>query len=134
VLSDDSYMEGFDDGLKDMLLELKMIDCHRTLVKQRKIESHKAKRLDPADVETRKWAQPLKDAHKAYKDEVDKLAEAKAVHAASQSILAKSKQADYETRETHCLQAIQDARQWCEAARVYVFVFTHDNHHTLASY
>jgi hypothetical protein len=101
-------------------------------VEQRKIESHKAKQRDPSDAEIREWPQELKAAHGSYKNEVKILAEAKAVYAASQTIMAKGKQADYETRRGHCLQAMQHAREWCEAARVYVFVFRFATHHAMA--
>jgi hypothetical protein len=125
-------MAAIGERIKDKLLQLKMTDGQRTLVEQRKIESHKAKHLDPSDAEEREWAKELKYAHQVYKDEVKILTEAKAVYAASQSILAKGKQADYKTRRGHCLRAVRHAREWCEAARVYVFVFTFATHHAMA--
>ncbi|KAK4247664.1 hypothetical protein C7999DRAFT_31965 [Corynascus novoguineensis] len=123
VLSDDSYIASFkpgiDDSFKEMLNEIKMTDSNRSLLKERKIQSHEVKKRDPADTERRtNWTPQMVAEYDGYKEKVKLLEKAKAKQVASEKAAKGSKKSDMKTQEKLRLQALADDKAWLDAAIV----------------
>ncbi|TGJ80525.1 hypothetical protein E0Z10_g8231 [Xylaria hypoxylon] len=129
VLSDDSYLAtlkpGIDDQFKEMLNHVKMIENNRKVLKERKIQSHEAKKRDPNDVNRRlDWLPQMEADYKSYKAKVDLLSAAKTTQEASEKAAKKSKNADLATQEKARNAALDDDRIWLAAA-IACFFYTH---------
>ncbi|KAI0531711.1 hypothetical protein GGR58DRAFT_518297 [Xylaria digitata] len=126
ILSDDSYLSpleaGTDDLFKKFLNDVKMIENNRSVSKERKIQSHEAKKRDPNDVGTRcDWTPQMQSDYASYKTKVSlislarktQIASAKAARAAMES-----KNIDLATLEEYHNAALEDAEKWQHAAMV----------------
>lgn len=121
VLSDDSYLAdlkpGIDDQFKAMLDNIRMIENNRKILKERKIQSHEAKKRDPNDKDRRTdWTSEMEAGYLSYKGKVDVLNEAKKVQEASEKVAKKSKNVDIATQEKNRNKALADDEVWLDAA------------------
>lgn len=125
VLSDDSYLAtlkpGIDDQFQDMLSHIRVIENHRRVLRERKIQSHQAKKRDPNDVDRRlDWSPQMDADYASYKAKVNLLSAAKSTQEASEKIARKSKRADLSTQEKARNTALEDDKAWLDAAIAYV--------------
>ncbi|KAI1159852.1 hypothetical protein F5B18DRAFT_635283 [Nemania serpens] len=121
VLSDDSYLAtlkpGIDDQFQDMLSHIRVIENHRRVLRERKIQSHQAKKRDPNDVDRRlDWSPQMDADYASYKAKVNLLSAAKSTQEASEKIARKSKRADLSTQEKARNTALEDDKAWLDAA------------------
>ncbi|KAI0860873.1 hypothetical protein F4860DRAFT_478012 [Xylaria cubensis] len=119
VLSDDSYLktlEPIDDQFKEMLSHVRIIESHRAVLRERKIQSHEAKKRDPNDTDKRKWTDQMEAEYASYKAKVDVLSAARGVQKASAKVAKQSKTADISTQETARKIALEDDKKWLDAA------------------
>jgi len=121
ALSEDSYLgslvPGLDDQFKTMLNEVKMVENHRKFVKERKIQSHKAKKLDPADIGRRTdWSDQQNEDWSSYKEKVLDITEPKRQHDASVKAAKESRGADLSTLETARNKALDDGVELADVA------------------
>ncbi|RYP13396.1 hypothetical protein DL767_010754 [Monosporascus sp. MG133] len=121
VLSDDSYLAtlkpGIDDQFKEMLSHVKVIENDRKILKERKIQSHEAKKRDPNDTQRRTdWTPQMEADYASYKAKVDALFAAKKVQEASEKVAKQSKTADIAIQEKNRNEALRDDEKWLDAA------------------
>ncbi|KAI1734077.1 hypothetical protein F4680DRAFT_365179 [Xylaria scruposa] len=119
VLSDDSYLKTLkpiDDQFQEMLSHVRIIENHRRVLKERKIQSHEAKKRDPNDVDKRKWTDQMEADYASYKAKVDVLSAAKNVQVASERVARQSRKADISTQEKVRNIALEDDKKWLDAA------------------
>jgi hypothetical protein len=121
VLSDDSYLAelkpGIDDQFKTMLDSIRMIENNRKILKERKIQSHEAKKRDPNDKDRRTdWTPEMEAGYLAYKAKVEALNKAKSVQEASEKVAKQSKKVDIATQEKNRNKALADDELWLDAA------------------
>ncbi|KAJ3579529.1 hypothetical protein NPX13_g1035 [Xylaria arbuscula] len=116
VLSDDSYIvkleQDLDDTFKDILASVETPASQRSIMKERRIQSHIIKRRDPNDVGSETWSDEMKADHKAYKGKVNDLAKAAKTQKMSRKIGRETKKDDLATYEAVCNTALSDAREW----------------------
>ncbi|KAI3398711.1 hypothetical protein diail_8750 [Diaporthe ilicicola] len=90
VLSDDSYLAKFkpvDEGFKEMMKEVNALDTKRSIIKERKVQSHIQKRRDQTDVDRREdWTEQQIQDYASYKALVKSLSDANKVAAASTKV------------------------------------------------
>ncbi|KAK4150487.1 hypothetical protein C8A00DRAFT_36923 [Chaetomidium leptoderma] len=96
VLSDDSYLgkllPGKDDDFQALLNTIKALDTERSLAKERKIQSHEAKKRDPTDTDRRTdWTPQMEREHAAYKAKVETIKAARIVALAAGTRAKESK-------------------------------------------
>ncbi|KAK9413597.1 hypothetical protein SUNI508_11806 [Seiridium unicorne] len=121
VLSDDSYIThlkpGLDDEFKEMLNHVKVIENDRKILRERKIQSHKAKKRDPKDVSRRlDWTPQMEADYESYKAKVDALSVAKTAQDASEMAAKKSRHADLAIQKEVRSTALEDDEKWLDAA------------------
>ncbi|KAK4032831.1 hypothetical protein C8A01DRAFT_40716 [Parachaetomium inaequale] len=124
ALSDDSYIgdlaqRNIDNALKEMLTEVKLLDGSNTLVMARKLLSHDVKKLDPADIQKRKWSEQMVKDHSAYKDKVKALEVARKVALASTKAAKKASRGNnvnFVKLEQLRHKALDDDEVWLNAA------------------
>lgn len=121
MLSDDSYLAtlkpGIDDLFKEMLNHVKMIENDGPIQLERKIQSHEAKRRDPADTKKRTdWTPRVEADYLSYKAKVDVLKVAKRVQEASENVAKNNENTDIPTQEKHRNRALIDDGLWLDAA------------------
>lgn len=123
ALSDDSYLARLKpedvDRLTEMLNNVRMVENHRKLLKERKIQSHELKKRDPNDTARRTdWENDKQVADwTAYKAKVDALAAAKAVQVISEENAKNAKRSDVTTQERLRNKALEDDYKWLNAAK-----------------
>lgn len=117
-LSDDSYLEKLkpvDAGFVEMMKEVKALDTKRSILAERKVQSHIQKRRNPADVASREdWTETQTKEYASYKNLVKSLADANKKAAASTNI------AMAQDDEESCKKALADQRARSTAAIRYV--------------
>lgn len=121
VLSDDSYLAtfqpGIDDQFRETLEDIRLIENNRTILKERKIQSHEAKKRDPNDTLRRTdWTDEMEAEYRSYKDKVDALGVAKTVQEMSENNAKRSKRENIETQIRNRNQALKDDEAWLDAA------------------
>jgi hypothetical protein len=121
VLSDDSYLAtlkpGIDDQFQEILSHVRMIENNRKILKERKIQSHEAKKRDPNDTAKRTdWTSQMESDYLSYKAKVDALGAAKKVQEASEKVARQSKKMDIATQEKNRNKALNDDETWLDAA------------------
>ncbi|KAI1323078.1 hypothetical protein F5Y16DRAFT_403753 [Xylariaceae sp. FL0255] len=120
VLSVDSYVAKLkptlDDQFKQMMEEITLLENNRTVLRERKIQSHRAKKRDPSDTERRVWSTEQEADYYFYKAEVVRFGDVKKVQEASTTAAKKSKHDDLQTQETKRNQALKDDEAWLKAA------------------
>lgn len=113
-LSDDSYLEKFkpvDAGFAEMMKEVKALDTKRSIIAERKVQSHIQKRRDPSDVANREdWTEKQTNDYAAYKALVKSLADANKKAVASTTI------AQAQDGEENCKKALTDQKARSTAA------------------
>lgn len=113
-LSDDSYLEKLkpvDAGFAEMMNEVKALDTKRSIIAERKVQSHIQKRRDPTDVANREdWTEKQTKDYAAYKALVKSLADVNKKAVASSNI-AKAKD-----DEESCKKALADQKARSTAA------------------
>ncbi|KAK2599571.1 hypothetical protein N8I77_011312 [Diaporthe amygdali] len=113
-LSDDSYLEKLkpvDVGFAEMLTEIRAIDTNRSILVERKLQSHTQKRRDQADLSPREdWTSRQTSEYQAYKDMVKSLA------AANKKAVASSNIAKVQDDEASCRKALADQQARSTAA------------------
>lgn len=114
LLSDDSYLEKFkpvDAGFAEMMKEVKALDTKRSIIAERKVQSHIQKRRDPTDIDNRDdWTEKQTKDYAAYKALVKSLADANKKAVASTDI-AKAQDDD-----ENCKKALTDQKARSTAA------------------
>lgn len=117
-LSDDSYLEKLkpvDAGFAEMMMEVKALDTKRSMIAERKVQSHIQKRRDQADVAAREdWTEKQISDYASYKALVKSLADANKKATASSNI------ARARDDEESCKQALADQKARSTAAIRYV--------------
>ncbi|KAF2968710.1 hypothetical protein GQX73_g4902 [Xylaria multiplex] len=122
VLSDDSYLAllkpGLDDIFKEVLNDIKILeDNRRSILKERKIQSHEAKRRDPTDLDTeRDWTPQMELDYESYKAKGEVLKSVKAAQKASASAVDNNRSSDLATLEALHNTALEDAETWQRVA------------------
>lgn len=118
ILSDDSYLEKFkpvDAGFIAMLKEVNALDSNRSVLAERKAQSHIQKRRDQTDNATREaWTEKQVKDYELYKSLVVNLSTANKTAAAS------SKVAKTRGDEDSCKKALADQKARSNAAIRYV--------------
>lgn len=113
-LSDDSYLEKFkpvDAGFAEMMKEVKALDTKRSIIAERKVQSHIQKRRDPTDVANREdWTEKQTKDYTAYKTLVKSLADANKKAVASNNI------AKAQNDDESCKKALTDQKARSTAA------------------
>lgn len=113
-LSDDSYLEKLkpvDAGFAEMIKEVKALDSKRSILAERKVQSHIQKRRDPADVATREdWTEKQTKDYAAYKALVKSLADA------NKKAIASTNFAKAQDDEESCKNALGDQKTRATAA------------------
>ncbi|KAI7783733.1 hypothetical protein LA080_011442 [Diaporthe eres] len=113
-LSDDSYLaklKPVDAGFVEMMKEVKALDTKRSIIAERKVQSHTQKRRDPADVANRKdWTEKQTKEYASYKALVKSLADANKKAVASTNI------ALAQDDEESCRKALADQKARSNAA------------------
>ncbi|KAI0205951.1 hypothetical protein F4808DRAFT_455448 [Astrocystis sublimbata] len=121
TLSDDSYLEqlkpGLDDQFKEMLNHIRMIENSKTIVEERKRQSHNAKKSNGL-VQTPEWTGIMRADYAQYKAKVDELAAAKKKSSASDMRAKRSKNQALAEQEKARATALEDSRLWFDAAIV----------------
>lgn len=117
-LSNDSYLDKLrpiDAGFADMMKEVKALDTKRSILAERKVQSHVQKRRDPTDVANREdWTEKQTKDYANYKNLVKSLADANKKAVASTSI------AKNQDDEESCKKALADQKARSTAAIRYV--------------
>ncbi|KAK9773304.1 hypothetical protein SCAR479_10033 [Seiridium cardinale] len=121
ALSDDSYIThlkpGLDDQFKAMLNHVKVIENDRKILRERKIQSHKAKKRDPEDVSRRlDWTPQMEADYESYKAKVDALSVAKSAQDASEMAAKMSRHEDLAIQKEIRSTALKDDETWLNAA------------------
>lgn len=113
-LSDDSYLEKLkpvDAGFAEMIKEVKALDSKRSIIAERKVQSHIQKRRDPADVANREdWTEKQTKDYAAYKALVKSLADANKKAVTSTNV------AKAQDDEESCKKALIDQKARSAAA------------------
>lgn len=113
-LSDDSYLaklKPVDAGFAEMMKEVKALDTKRSIIAERKVQSHIQKRRDPADVANREdWTEKQTKEYASYKALVKSLADANKKAATSTNI------ALAQDDEESCKKALADQKARSTAA------------------
>jgi hypothetical protein len=117
-LSDDSYldkMKPVDAGFVEMMEEIQALDTKRSILEERKLQSHTQKRRDQADINRRTdWSDKQIQDYAAYKALVKALGEANKTAAAS------GKAAKAQDDEASCKKALADQKARSDAAIRYI--------------
>ncbi|TRX92147.1 hypothetical protein FHL15_007014 [Xylaria flabelliformis] len=119
VLSDNSYLKTLkptDNQFQEILSYVRIIESHRTVLRERKIQSHEAKKRDPNDTDQRKWTDQMDADYASYKAKVDVLSAAKHVQEALETVAKQSKKADISIQEKARKIALEDGKKWLDAA------------------
>ncbi|KKY29954.1 hypothetical protein UCDDA912_g10130 [Diaporthe ampelina] len=113
-LSSDSYLEKLkpvDAGFAEMMKEVKALDTKRSMIAERKVQSHIQKRRDQTDVATREnWTGKQIGDYASYKALVKSLADANRKATASRNI------AKAQDDEESCKKALADQKARSTAA------------------
>ncbi|KAJ8122619.1 hypothetical protein ONZ43_g1231 [Nemania bipapillata] len=121
ALSDDSYLKtlkpGIDDQFQKMLRDVKMVENQRSILKERKIQSHEVKKRDPNDTDRPlAWTDQMDADYQSYKAKVDILKIAKRVQEASQRDAKETINRDLSAQEKARYKALDDDKEWLDAA------------------
>lgn len=113
-LSDDSYLgklKPVDAGFAEMMKEVKALDTKRSIIAERKVQSHIQKRRDPRDVSNRDdWTENQTKEYASYKALVKSLADA------NKKAVASTKIAMARDDEESCKKALADQKARSTAA------------------
>lgn len=62
-----------DDQFKEILASIKLVENNRSLLKERKIQSHEAKKRDPTLNDTYYWHEQMEEDYNSYKRKVKRI-------------------------------------------------------------
>jgi len=121
VLSDDSYLAtfkpGIDDQFREMLENITLIENNRTILMERKIQSHEAKKRDPNDTQGRAdWTPEMDADYRSYKGKANALGAAKKVLKKSDKNAEKRQGENIETLREKRYQELNEEEAWMVAA------------------
>lgn len=116
-LSDDSYLEKMkpvDAGFSAMMSEIRALETKRSVVAERKVQSHIQKRRDQTDISREDWTEKQIQDYDSYKSMV------RVLEVANKKAVASAKVAKARDDEESCKKALEDQRARSDAAIQYV--------------
>ncbi|KAH6633932.1 hypothetical protein B0J18DRAFT_414775 [Chaetomium sp. MPI-SDFR-AT-0129] len=118
--SQDSYAgklkPGKDDLFKKMFGEVEVMGV--PIQQERKIQSSRAKKGHPGDVERRHWTPEMKMQHSSYKRRGDEFVEAKEAQRASVELAREARDEPVEVRRVLCERVVMEDERWVATAFV----------------
>lgn len=109
-------MKPVDAGFSDMVSEIRALETKRSVLVERKVQSHIQKRRDQTDIAREDWTEKQVQDYDSYKSMV------RVLEVANKKAVASAKVAKARDDEESCKKALEDQKARSDAAIQYVML------------